>query len=178
MIKMQYREAQIISDMPYTVYIMQWLSDVLQCVSVCSMFVYYSQQGRWHCVQNGIVFLVRVCDCSDTTQNKRNNYGTGSDFFQCWWARWSTTYQAIPSGLNSYAQLCVLLLPGTITNHAVDTSSVCYTCQALQAERERDRHINIHAIVEEHKVLYQEEEYMKEIANIYTEEKIACMVIH
>ena len=35
--------------------------------------------------------------------------------------------------------------------------------------RERDRHINIHAIVEEHYERYfdQEEEYMREVANRY-----------
>ena len=47
-------------------------------------------------------------------------------------------------------------------------ASVCYSCQALQAERE-DKHINIHAIVEEHYERYfdQEEEYMRETANRY-----------
>ena len=34
----------------------------------------------------------------------------------------------------------VLLLPGTITTLAVDTNSVCDSCQALQAEREGETH--------------------------------------
>ena len=35
---------------------------------------------------------------------------------------------------------CVLPLPDTITTHAVDTSSACCSCQALQAEREGQTH--------------------------------------
>ena len=34
----------------------------------------------------------------------------------------------------------VQLLPGTITTLAVDTNSVCDSCQALQAEREGETH--------------------------------------
>ena len=45
-----------------------------------------------------------------------------------------------PSLPDSHSQLCVLLLPGTITTHAVDTSSVCCSCQVLQAEREGQTH--------------------------------------
>ena len=41
---------------------------------------------------------------------------------------------------NNHSKLCVLLLPGTIPAHTVDTSSVCYSSQALQAEKEGQAH--------------------------------------
>ena len=41
---------------------------------------------------------------------------------------------SVSTAPNSHTQLCVILLPGTITTHAVDTSSVCCSCQALQAQ--------------------------------------------
>ena len=86
----------------------------------------------------------------------------GSNYAWCQWNR--TTDQAVPSAPSSHTQLCVLLLPVTIATHAVDTSSVCYSCQVLQAQREGQT--IIHAIVEEHYERYfdLEEEYMRDIA--------------
>ena len=56
----------------------------------------------------------------------------------------------------------ILLLPGTITTLAVDTNSVCDSCQALQTEREGETHQHT-GIVEEHNERYfdQTEELQK-----------------
>ena len=66
-----------------------------------------------------------------------------------------------------------LLVVGSTTTwcyqypHNAVTSPVHYCCQAIQALIERERHVNIQAIVEEHyeRYLDQEEEYMREAAN-------------
>ena len=61
----------------------------------------------------------------------------------------------------------VLLLPGAINPHNAVTI-VLFTIAAKRYKlRERERHVNIQAIVEEHyeRYLDQEEEYMREAAN-------------
>ena len=55
----------------------------------------------------------------------------------------------------------------TSTGNA-DADNICYFAKRYKL-RERERHVNIQAIVEEHyeKYLHQEEEYMREAANMY-----------
>ena len=65
---------------------------------------------------------------------------------------------------SKYLQKKILLLSSTTSTGNADADNICYFCQAIQAERERERHVNIQAIVEEHYERYfdQEEEYMRE----------------
>ena len=70
--------------------------------------------------------LFEFMNGSDTKQNERTNDGTVqvlTIFGACQLVEWALYYllmQAVSSVPNSHTQLCVLLLPGTITTHAVD----------------------------------------------------------
>ena len=121
-----------------TLYLMTKLIHVLPLYHYTG---YWSSTCSWSSDDN--VFLICLSyDDPDSKQNERNNDGTYDHMHAMlgFSVLGSTLHYQIFNQFQTATPVCVLLLPGTITTHAVDTSSVCFPCQTLQAEREGQAH--------------------------------------